>query len=154
MPIKLTTTTKDGGERKNRKRKKSISGRPALGVLGVGQLRGRGGCSYCCGSSRTSQRSLGSTMIWAGSQQWGGHCFLLQLLRSTTGRSDMGAPANSTEECRGGSKSPFWCPKEQVNPFQAPGTPQRDMKPVHERSQECLPPCDQRGFGENHHLLN
>ena len=42
MPIKLTTTTEDGGERKKRKGKKSIPGHPAWGALGVGRLWGWG----------------------------------------------------------------------------------------------------------------
>ena len=49
--------------------------------------------------------------------QWGGHCFLLQLLRSTTGSSDVGAPANSTEGCRAVTKKPLLTPQGVGRPF-------------------------------------
>lgn len=40
-------------------------------------------------------------------RQWGGHCFLLQLLRGTTGSSDVGAPTSSREGCRGATEKPL-----------------------------------------------
>lgn len=49
--------------------------------------------------------------------QWGGHCFLLQLLRSTTGSSDVGAPANSTEGCRGATEKPLLMPQGASRPL-------------------------------------
>lgn len=43
-------------------------------------------------------------------REQGGHCFLLQLLRSTIQSSDVGAPASSREGCRGAREKPLLMP--------------------------------------------
>ena len=121
----------------------------------------RDGSGRSCGDSRMSGRSPGSAVRWASSQASGADTASYYRCSEAPLEAQMWIPQPATERGAGEpQRSPFWCPKEQNDHFQAPGIPQSSMKPIHERRQGCLPPkkwdtpLDQRGYGENYQLFN